>query len=134
MRALLLGIIGLFTFTVTSQSIKLDSKEYQILKSQGLISNQTLINHMNSANTGIHYTGKSEKSGVCDCLIPLDSTFMLAMAPNDDLYSNSIYLPFSFSFTGQRTTAYTSTIMGIFRLPRRTTPLPHLRFQIRLLT
>ena len=100
MRALLLGIIGLFTFTVTSQSIKLDSKEYQILKSQGLISNQTLINHMNSANTGIHYTGKSEKSGVCDCLIPLDSTFMLAMAPNDDLYSNSIYLPFSFSFYG----------------------------------
>ena len=100
MRALLLGIIGLLTFSVTSQSIRLDSKEYQILKSQGLISNQTFINPENSANNAIHYTGKSEKSGVCDCLIPLDSTFILAMAPNDDLYSNSIYLPFSFNFYG----------------------------------
>jgi len=35
------------------------------------------------------------------------------------------------AFTGQRTTAYTSTTMGIFRLPHRTTPLPHLPFQIR---
>jgi hypothetical protein len=100
MRALLLGIIGLFTFTATSQSIKIDSKEYQSLKSQGLITNQTILNAVNPANTGIHYSGKSEKSGVCDCLLQLDSTFMLAMAPNDDLYSNSIYLPFSFSFYG----------------------------------
>jgi hypothetical protein len=100
MRALLLGIIGLFTFTATSQSIKIDSKEYQSLKSQGLITNQTILNALNPTNTSIHYTGKSEKSGVCDCLIPLDSTFMLAMAPNDDFYSNSIYLPFSFSFYG----------------------------------
>ncbi|MEI8116215.1 MAG: nidogen-like domain-containing protein [Flavobacteriia bacterium] len=100
MRALLLGMIGLFTLTATSQSIKIDSKEYETLKSQGLITNQTILNDLNPTNTSIHYTGKSEKSGVCDCLIPLDSTFMLAMAPNDDLYSNSIYLPFSFSFYG----------------------------------
>jgi hypothetical protein len=109
MRALLLGIIGLFTFTVTSQTLKVDSKEYESLKSQGLISNQTLINHMNSANTGIHYTGKSEKSGVCDCLIPLDTSFTLAMLPNDDNYSNVIVLPFSFSFYG---TTYNSVIIN----------------------
>jgi hypothetical protein len=100
MRALLLGIIGLFTFTATSQTLKVDSKEYESLKSQGLITNLTLINTIQSANTGIRYTGKPEKSGVCDCLIPLDTTFTLAMLPNDDEFSNVIVLPFNFSFYG----------------------------------
>jgi hypothetical protein len=100
MRTLLLGIIGLFTFTATSQTLKVDSKEYESLKSQGMITNQSLIDLVPSNNPVIHYSGNSTKSGVCDCLIPLDSTFMLAMAPNDDFYSNSIYLPFSFSFYG----------------------------------
>ncbi|MEY3843827.1 MAG: putative signal peptide protein [Bacteroidota bacterium] len=100
MRAILLCMIGLITLSVNSQSIKVDSKEYESLKSQGLISNQTLINTVQSANTGIRYTGKSEKSGVCDCLIPLDTTFTLAMLPNDDEFSNVIVLPFNFSFYG----------------------------------
>jgi hypothetical protein len=100
MRALLLGFIGLITLTATSQSVKIDSKEYESLKSQGLITNQTLLNAVNSANTGIRYTGKSEKSGVCDCLIPLDTSFTLAMLPNDDEFSNVIVLPFNFSFYG----------------------------------
>lgn len=55
---------------------------------------------MNPVKPNIHYPGQSTKSGICDCLIPLDTTFTLAMAPNDDLYSNTIYLPFSFSFYG----------------------------------
>ena len=99
MKPFLLGFFSLFTFAVLSQSIKVDSKEYQSLKSQGLITNQNLIN-LNPVNPNIHYAGNATKTGVCDCLIPLDTTFMLAMAPNDDLYSNSIYLPFSFSFYG----------------------------------
>lgn len=100
MRAILLCMIGLITLSVNSQSIQVDSKEYESLKSQGMITNQSLIDLVPSNNPVIHYSGNSTKSGVCDCLIPLDSTFLLAMAPNDDLYSNSIYLPFSFSFYG----------------------------------
>ncbi len=100
MRALLLGIIGLCSFLATSQTIKLDSKEYQILKSQGLISNQSVLNMIPSNNSTVHYTGSSSKSGVCDCLIPLDSTFTLAMLPNDDEFSNVVVLPFNFSFYG----------------------------------
>lgn len=100
MRALLLGIIGLFTFTLNSQSIKVDSKEYQSLKSQGMITNQSLIDIVPSSNPLIHYTGNSTKSGVCDCIIPLDTTFTLAMPPNDDEFSNVIVLPFNFSFYG----------------------------------
>jgi hypothetical protein len=100
MRALLLGIIGLFTFAVNSQSIKVDSKEYESLKSQGMITNQSVIDLVPSNNPIIHYTGKATKSGVCDCLIPLDTTFTLAMLPNDDEFSNVFVLPFNFSFYG----------------------------------
>ena len=100
MRAILLCMIGLITLSVNSQSIQVDSKEYESLKSQGLMSNQTLINTVQSANTGIRYNGKPVKSGVCDCLIPLDTTFTLAMLPNDDEFSNVIVLPFNFSFYG----------------------------------
>ncbi len=100
MKPLLLGVFSLFTFALFSQSIKVDSKEYQALKSQGLITNQSLTNIMKPVKPNIHYPGQSTKSGICDCLIPLDTTFTLAMAPNDDLYSNTIYLPFSFSFYG----------------------------------
>lgn len=100
MRALLLGIIGLFTLTATSQTLKVDSKEYENLKSQGLITNQSVIDLVHSNNPVIHYTGNSTKSGVCDCLIPLDTTFTLAMLPNDDEFSNVIVLPFNFSFYG----------------------------------
>lgn len=100
MRALLLGIIGLFTFTTTGQTLKVDSKEYERLKSQGMITNQSVIDLVHSNNPVIHYTGNSTKSGVCDCLIPLDTTFTLAMLPNDDEFSNVIVLPFNFSFYG----------------------------------
>ena len=100
MKAILLGVFSLFTFALFSQSIKVDSKEYQTLKSQGLITNQSLINLMNPIYPNIHYAGKAAKSGVCDCLIPLDSTFMLAMPTNDDGFSNIILLPFNFSFYG----------------------------------
>ena len=100
MRALLLGIIGLFTLTATSQTLKVDSKEYENLKSQGLITNQSVIDLVHSNNPVIHYKGNSSKSGVCDCLIPLDTTFTLAMLPNDDEFSNVIVLPFNFSFYG----------------------------------
>jgi hypothetical protein len=100
MRALILGIIGLFTLTATSQTLKVDSKEYENLKSQGMITNQSVIDLIHSNNPVIHYKGNSTKSGVCDCLIPLDSTFTLAMLPNDDEFSNVIVLPFNFSFYG----------------------------------
>ena len=83
-----------------AQQITLDSKAYQALKQNNALEGKELILPMPSV-TPQNYQGKpSEKSGLCDCLIPLDSTFQLAMLPNDDLYSNSIALPFNFSFYG----------------------------------
>ncbi len=109
MRTLLLGIIGLFTFAAASQTLKVDSKEYESLKTQGLLTNQTLVNVVSSNNPAIHFSGQSEKTGICDCLLQLDSTFLLAMLPNDDLFSNAIVLPFSFNFYG---TTYDSVIIN----------------------
>ena len=83
-----------------SQQITVDSKAYQALKQNNALEGKELILPTPSV-TPQNYQGKpSEKSGLCDCLIPLDSTFQLAMLPNDDLYSNSILLPFNFSFYG----------------------------------
>jgi hypothetical protein len=83
-----------------AQQITVDSKAYQALKQNNALEGKELILPMPSV-TPQNYQGKpSEKSGLCDCLIPLDSTFQLAMLPNDDLYSNSIALPFNFSFYG----------------------------------
>lgn len=51
-------------------------------------------------NSLVHYSGSPEKSGLCDCMVPLDTNFILAMAPNDDYSSGIIALPFSFDFYG----------------------------------
>ncbi|WP_343633002.1 nidogen-like domain-containing protein [Fluviicola sp.] len=54
----------------------------------------------NTTDPVVHYSGSPEKNGVCNCMVPLDSTFILAMQPNDDYYSNLISLPFTFDFYG----------------------------------
>ena len=51
----------------------------------------------------------STKNALCSCLLTLDNTFSLAMAPNDDGSSSYIHLPFSFDFYG---TLYDSVIIN----------------------
>ena len=100
MRILYL-FFGLFLIhMVGAQKLIIDSKQYQVLKQNNALSGVEVI--APSSEVGTHYyTGpQGQKTGLCDCLIPLDSTFQLAMLPNDDNYSNSIQLPFDFSFYG----------------------------------
>ena len=100
MRLFYLVFSLLFMSLAMAQQITVDSKAYQALKQNNALEGKELILPTPSV-TPQNYQGKpSEKSGLCDCLIPLDSTFQLAMLPNDDLYSNSILLPFNFSFYG----------------------------------
>lgn len=95
----------LFFLTPHAQKIVLGSKHYETLKTHGALEGAEVIAPVSNA-TLQNYTGpQGQKTGLCDCLVPLDSTFQLAMAPNDDSYSNSIALPFNFSFYG---TAYDS--------------------------
>jgi hypothetical protein len=83
-----------------AQQVTIDSKAYQALKQNNELNGVALVGPT-AAPINQQYSGSQiQKTGLCDCLIPLDATFQLAMLPNDDLYSNSIALPFSFSFYG----------------------------------
>jgi len=85
---------------VIAQQVIIDSKEYQVLKAANNLNGAALVAPAAPA-VNQHFSGsQDQKTGLCDCLIPLDSTFQLAMLPNDDQYSNSIALPFTFSFYG----------------------------------
>jgi hypothetical protein len=85
---------------VSAQKLVIDSKQYEALKQNNSLTGAEIIAPSSQVGTQ-RYTGpQAQKSGLCDCLIPLDSTFQLAMLPNDDNYSNSIQLPFDFSFYG----------------------------------
>lgn len=75
--------------------------EYQQLKQQGLlVPNVSYQISDASYPLNIKYNGGTEKNEVCDCIVPLDSTFTLAMLPNDDGSSAIINLPFTFDFYG----------------------------------
>lgn len=92
---------SLFLFQmVSAQKLVIDSKQYEALKQNNALTGAEIIAPSSEVGTQ-HYNGpQGQKTGLCDCLIPLDSTFQLAMLPNDDNYSNSIQLPFDFSFYG----------------------------------
>lgn len=75
--------------------------EYQQLKQSGMLIPNVQYQISDAVvPTNIKYLGGNEKNGVCDCMVPLDSTFTLAMLPNDDGSSAIINLPFTFDFYG----------------------------------
>lgn len=96
---LLISLTSGFAFGQSTQLISVE--EYNQLKVSGTL--DPALNYQLTSNTGnpiVHYSGSQEKNGVCNCMVPLDSTFILAMMPNDDQYSNLISLPFTFDFYG----------------------------------
>lgn len=103
MKRLLL-LIGLSSSVAFGQNtITVTKAEYQQLKASGLIDQNASYNFSDLAfPSNIKYAGTMEKNGVCDCMVPLDSTFLLAMQPNDDASSDLINLPFTFDFYGNQ--------------------------------
>lgn len=100
MRLFYLACAMLSISFAMAQQVTLDSKAYQALKLKNDLNGVEVVAPA-AFVVNQHYTGAQvQKTGLCDCLIPLDSTFQLAMLPNDDFYSNSIALPFAFSFYG----------------------------------
>jgi len=101
MKTILLILCLAATFVYGQNVVLLTSAEYQQLKQTGMI-NPSLHYSLTdfSASSGIKYNGSSQKNAVCDCFVPLDSTFTLAMLPNDDGSSALINLPFDFNFYG----------------------------------
>ena len=98
-------IFTLITFSISfvfsQNTISISQAEYQNLKHAGSL-NPTINYSISdvSSPTNIKYNEGIEKNGTCDCMIPLDSTFTLAMLPNDDNSSEVIALPFTFNFYG----------------------------------
>ncbi|MDF2437133.1 MAG: hypothetical protein K0Q95_1509 [Bacteroidota bacterium] len=93
-------IISLSVFA--QNTVNITSAQYAAQKQNGQLDPTTryIISDANSF-TPVPFSGPSRiQSPICSCLIPLDSTFMIAMAPNDDMSSNLISIPFSFTFYG----------------------------------
>ncbi len=91
-------------------TVLLSDDAYQTLKKEGgLIPGTTYLPNVQSPVQSIKPTSNQDKNGACNCLIPLDNTFNLAMTPNDDWSSGFITLPFSFDFYG---TLYDSVVIN----------------------
>ena len=100
----ILSIVLFFASVAYGQnSVTVTQVEYQEMKQAGLIDPNTQYSFSDlSFPSNIKYNGGIEKNGTCDCIVPLDSTFSLAMLPNDDGSSGLINLPFTFDFYGNQ--------------------------------
>jgi hypothetical protein len=97
--------IVLFSASVAygQNTVTVSQVEYQEMKQAGLIDPNANYSFSDLAfPSNIKYNGGIEKNGTCDCIVPLDSTFSLAMSPNDDGSSGLINLPFTFDFYGNQ--------------------------------
>jgi hypothetical protein len=103
MKHLILPLMVLFTTAAMAQgnAVYLTSQEYQALKTANQVDPAASYYFTDlQAASGTHYNSMTQRNSVCDCMVQLDSTFMLAMLPNDDGSSASIPLPFTFDFYG----------------------------------
>ncbi|MFM6934255.1 MAG: nidogen-like domain-containing protein [Flavobacteriales bacterium] len=93
---------GLFSQVIT------DSPLYQQLKASGQLGHVTTIPNKTISNSGGKPTFKphpTQKSNACDCYLDPDSTYILAMQPNDDGSTGIIPIPFNFNLYGQTFTS-----------------------------
>jgi len=101
MKSLFSLIAFSVSFVFGQNAISITQAEYHNLKQAGLIEQNSSYTFSDLPfPSNIKYAGGIEKNGLCDCMIPLDSTFTLAMLPNDDNSSALINLPFTFDFYG----------------------------------
>ncbi len=109
-KLLLLLCCSTAVATQAQNTINITTQQYDILKQANQLDYSKHYNF-----TDVDFTKRSMRpsqkaidrspSAICSCLIPLDATFTVAMAPNDDGSSVLINIPFNFNFYG---TTYTS--------------------------
>lgn len=94
--ALLLATSGLFAQTV------LPTDAYEALKLQGQLPNGP-ITILGTESADLHvapWAPQRGSGGPCGCWIEPDGNYSLAMAPNDDMSTDTIALPFTFNLFG----------------------------------
>lgn len=101
MKKLFLIVFASASVAYGQSTVSISSEDYQQLKLSGTIDpNVTYVFSDVAFPTNIKYNGGLQKNDLCDCMVPLDSSFTLAMLPNDDNSSPLISLPFTFDFYG----------------------------------
>ena len=98
----LLVLISLQGFAQTAKIPATNTKEYEVMKAEGKIPAGSMFKNENTNFTPsfddlkkLGVTHKMPASG-CGCYITPDLTYTVAMAPNDDLSTGLIGIPFSF--------------------------------------
>ncbi|MFM7466806.1 MAG: nidogen-like domain-containing protein [Crocinitomicaceae bacterium] len=101
MKKLFLIVFASASVAYGQSTVSISSEDYQQLKLSGNIDpNLNYVFSDVTFPTNIKYNGGLQKNDLCDCMVPLDSSFTLAMLPNDDNSSPVISLPFTFDFYG----------------------------------
>ncbi len=96
-----LVVLACSAFTLNAQTL-LTPAQYDALKAQHLLPSDPVIT--GDPGTGLPFVPSGNDrsgGGPCDCWIEPDSTYSLAMLPNDDNSSSAIPLPFTFQLFGQ---------------------------------
>lgn len=104
MKKIITIICAAFSLVAFSQNqVIVDSPEYLQHKQAGTLDQLIIVPNPAIASAGLPVILPSyqEKSGACDCYAAPDSTYILALAPNDDGSSAPIPIPFSFCLYGQ---------------------------------
>jgi hypothetical protein len=107
MKKPLLFLTALFvSFCAVSQTqVNITTQQYDLLKQNKQLDNSKQYNFTDLAQTNqkaqpIQKSVERSPSAICSCLVPLDATFITAMAPNDDGSTGLISLPFTFNLYG----------------------------------
>ena len=100
----ILFALSFFTFSSLFSQVITDSPLYQKLKASGQLGTVSVQPNTNIGNVKGKPTVKpntNAKANACDCYIEPDSTYILAMLPNDDGSTGLIPIPFDFNLYGQ---------------------------------
>lgn len=83
------------------QAIELSVEQYDQMKAAGTLPAEFNLNYPTLPPAKVQESAEGQRSGgSCDCWIEPDSTYALAMLPNDDMSSAMITLPFEFNLYG----------------------------------
>jgi hypothetical protein len=96
--------LSVSVFAQSTSTVSVTSAQYNVLKQTGTLDpskKYVLTDALPVPAAPVKYSGETRTpSTICSCMVPLDSTFSIAMVPNDDGSTSLINLPFNFDFYG----------------------------------
>lgn len=93
--------MGLLASVAYSQSVTLSVDQYDQMKAAGTLPAEFVVDYPTLPPAHIQEGQAGYRAGgSCDCWVEPDSTYSLAMEPNDDWSSSLINLPFEFNLYG----------------------------------